>query len=620
MAEKLSVELDVNATEAQKALAKFGGTLEEVHGEGVQPLNFAIGELEDRLYEMAAAGKAGTKEFEEMATEVGRMKKVIIDVDMQVDGLSTSFANKLGGSLQGVASGFELVQGVMGAMGANSEKVEAALLKVQSAMAMAQGIQGIREAIPAFKAFGNTAMTALKGIKGAVMATGIGLLVVAVGTLVSYWDDIKSAISGVSEQQERLNRVAQRNLEIANEQLNNFSKEEEILRLKGVSEKEILKLKIAQTDEAIKAAEIAIKQSEQTLKAQIQAEKKNKEILKGLIKFITAPIQLLLKSIDDVAEFVGQDSNLQDTFNDWTASLIFDPKQVEDEGMKAIKEQKEALEQMKHDRQVAQLQIVNIDKEAAKERLKVAKEKNKELLEKEKRLWEEQKKQSEDLLSAGKALTDAAKERELESIEAIKRAEEGKYNYLQWLRAEDAKRKEEAEQRERERIERNKQFAIDNAEATFTFISDLTTLFEGKSEASQRRAFKIRKAASIAQTLVETYKAAQGAYASQIVPGDPSSPIRGAIAATFATASGLAKVKAISSQKFEGGSASSAGGSSASPSLPTSSPANFTIVGNSGTNQLAETLTNAPIQAYVVGGEVTTQQQLDRSKINVATW
>ena len=75
MAVEKTVKLNLDATAAQQALDKFGGTLEDVHGEGVQPLNFAIGELEDRLYEMAAAGQSGTREFTDMAAEVGKMKK-----------------------------------------------------------------------------------------------------------------------------------------------------------------------------------------------------------------------------------------------------------------------------------------------------------------------------------------------------------------------------------------------------------------------------------------------------------------------------------------------------------------------------------------------------------------
>jgi hypothetical protein len=50
--------------------------------------------------------------------------------------------------------------------------------------------------------------------------------------------------------------------------------------------------------------------------------------------------------------------------------------------------------------------------------------------------------------------------------------------------------------------------------------------------------------------------------------------------------------------------------------------ANFNVVGNTGVNQLAETLSGQeqqPIQAYVVGSEVTTQQGLDMSIVQTAT-
>jgi hypothetical protein len=166
----------------------------------------------------------------------------------------------------------------------------------------------------------------------------------------------------------------------------------------------------------------------------------------------------------------------------------------------------------------------------------------------------------------------------------------------------------------KETFNRTVGFAADGLGA----IQELADAFAGKSEESQRRAFKVRKAAAIAQTTIETYKAAQSAYASQIVPGDPTSPIRGAIAATIAVASGLAKVKSIASQKFEGGGSASGGGTGA-PSLPQPTAANFNIVGNSGTNQIVEGLTSAPVQAYVVSSEVTSAQSLDRNRIKTAT-
>lgn len=68
-------------------------------------------------------------------------------------------------------------------------------------------------------------------------------------------------------------------------------------------------------------------------------------------------------------------------------------------------------------------------------------------------------------------------------------------------------------------------------------------------------------------------------------------------------------------------SASSAGGGSASaPSAPQAP--SFNVVGNSGANQIAQTIgmqSQSPIKAYVVSKDVTTQQALDRNIVKSAT-
>ena len=98
---------------------------------------------------------------------------------------------------------------------------------------------------------------------------------------------------------------------------------------------------------------------------------------------------------------------------------------------------------------------------------------------------------------------------------------------------------------------------------------------------------------------------------------DPSSPVRGGIAAGLAVAAGLANVAKIASQKFEGGGAT--GGTSVSGSVPDAPSApQFNVVGDSGVNQLAQ-LQQQPTQAYVVSGEVTTAQALDRNRVQNAT-
>ena len=67
-----------------------------------------------------------------------------------------------------------------------------------------------------------------------------------------------------------------------------------------------------------------------------------------------------------------------------------------------------------------------------------------------------------------------------------------------------------------------------------------------------------------------------------------------------------------------------AGGSGGNTTVPSDGAStitpNFNIVGNAqATNPLAG-LGNQPLQAYVVSGEVTTAQNLDRNRINYATF
>ena len=130
------------------------------------------------------------------------------------------------------------------------------------------------------------------------------------------------------------------------------------------------------------------------------------------------------------------------------------------------------------------------------------------------------------------------------------------------------------------------------------------------------------KAAAVAQATIETYKGAQSAYSS--LAGIPVvGPALGAIAAAAAVTSGIATVKKITSTKVPGGKGG--GGSSISaPSRATSTPAPpaFNVVGASETNQLAQSIgqeEKQPVKAYVVSNDVSNAQALDRNIIRGAS-
>ena len=91
-------------------------------------------------------------------------------------------------------------------------------------------------------------------------------------------------------------------------------------------------------------------------------------------------------------------------------------------------------------------------------------------------------------------------------------------------------------------------------------INDVVGAFAKDNEKAQERAFKVNKAANIAMAVIDTLKGAVAAYTSQIIPGDPTSIVRGAIAAAMVTAAGVANIKKIASTQFQGASASNAQG------------------------------------------------------------
>ena len=117
------------------------------------------------------------------------------------------------------------------------------------------------------------------------------------------------------------------------------------------------------------------------------------------------------------------------------------------------------------------------------------------------------------------------------------------------------------------------------------------------------------KAALTAEAIMSTYKAATTALDSK-----PFFPL-GLIGFATALTTGFSAVKNIVSTKVPGGGSGAAGVSAAA--APIAQAPAFNVVGASPLNQIAETLNNQPpTRAFVVSGDVTTAQQLDRNIIN----
>ncbi len=124
---------------------------------------------------------------------------------------------------------------------------------------------------------------------------------------------------------------------------------------------------------------------------------------------------------------------------------------------------------------------------------------------------------------------------------------------------------------------------------------------------------KFGKAIAIVQAIRDTYAGANKALSSAPPPFN-------FISAAATVAAGIANVRQIAkTQEPQAPAGVSTGGGT---SAPASIPPAFNVIGQTGTNQLAEAIagqTQKPVRAYVVSNEVTSAQSLDRNIVSEAT-
>ena len=515
-------------------------------------------------------------------------------------------------------------------------------------------ITGVGKMGKALKTSFKAGVQGASSLKKALIATGIGAIVVAVGLLVAYWDDIKGLVSGVSAEQEKLNDAAAANVTAQQQALDAISASENSLRLQGKTEDEIRQLKIAQTEEVIKATMLQLEQMKATKKAQVEAAQRNQDIAQGIIRFLTLPITALLKTVDMMTAAISKipginiETNLEEGFSGGLANLLFDPEEVASEADATIEETEKALVKLQNQRDGFELQQQKADQDRA----------DKAKADREKRAADE-KAAAEKLAAEKKAAADkAAKEEEERQAKYL--ANRQIINDLLQQANLDAIDDIYERSREELRIQEETDIAkLQAAGATEAEINRIRASYTkknkdlAKEEADFNKAMKeqdvanalnagsqilgsivslvgegtaVGKAAAIAQTTIDTYSSATAAYASTV--GIPVvGPILAPIAAGVAVAAGLANIKKIVATKTPGnksGGGGSAGGVSAAvPSAPAYDPnAALQAAGQGQTQNNQITLgeqqgsTGATVvKAYVVSSDMTSQQEAD-AKIN----
>jgi hypothetical protein len=434
-----------------------------------------------------------------MEAEAGKLKDQIGDTSQRIKTLASDTVriDTVVSAVQGITAGFQIAQGAAALFGSENEDLQKSLLKVQGAMALATGVQQVANLLnkdsilitqgqAAAQALYATAVGAstgaMKAFRIALLATGIGAAIAAVGLLIAKWDELTAAV--------------RRFLNLPDPAIAAKAREQALLR------EEAALSNYRDAYEAHTNAQIA---ADQKREAQVkERQRKEAEATQKRLERLREENNAIIKFVEDL--------NLQ-------------------------------LYEMELDRlsQQEQLQIKAMQSEA-------------------------QRRMQVDTADSKSKMGQAQREEDLAGL--------------------------------REKY----------VGQSFGVINDIIIASAGKSEAAQKRAFNVAKAASIAQAIVNTYLAVSSALA--LKPSESVFPGQRFVEAGLALAAGLANVAKIKAQQFQGGAGAGSPGADVTGAGASVAPppifANPQTT-NLGTGELSagQGQGTQPMRAYVVERDIT---------------
>ena len=538
-------------------------SLKDSTSAGTQSAKQRLREMQKELIAMAEAGQQGTDAFKRLEQQAGSLKDEIADVNQRVKNLAsdTKRIDAFVGAVQGIAAGFQIAQGAAALFGDENEDLQKAMLKVQGAMALANGVQQVANLLQkesalmmgantlATKAYAlvvGTATGAMRAFRIALAATGIGAIVVALGFAAEAMGLFSSKTEDATEDQKKLKR----SLEDTAGTLEYYERK---LKANGATEEDLAKLR---------------RQTVQNEKAELD-RKLQQDISRYGVKN------------DNYQNSLRQEIELLDIKIKEETKIIDEAAKQRADKDKADRDRRNSQNKAQSDREKAELKQNTDARLAEQERIKLIEiDAYYDRLEAQKKFEQDK----EALIVAG-----------MQKEAALR------MNQTSSALARDKATKEGELQRESDLRQAQQQMA----DQSFGIIGDIITATAGQSEAAQRKAFNVAKAASIAQAIVNTYLAANAALnmTKEVFPGQRF------VQAALTIAAGLANVAKIKATQFQGGgsntsntAAPSGGTSTATPSATFSNP-NTTMLGHQG-EPVPQPQGSQPMRAYVVERDI----------------
>ena len=662
MSQEVEVKIKVDGSEAEKSLGTLKQQLKSAKAE-VLALSDEFGVTSQQA--IHAAEKAA-----ELGHEISAANKLVKVFNPSATLNSTTQA------LGSVKEGFEVAGSTMKAFGTESTQLEGALEKVGVAMELTSGITAIQESAGAFKNLGATlksysivqkVITAGQYLWNlAVSANPIGALVVAITAVIAAGYALTKYFIANAEASHKSEEAIKENSKALNEQIKIADKNTEAIDINS-------KQKLAMAKASGKSAQEIRNLELKLIDEKIAFQNSTREIAKNTYyKNLNALASLKSADADEeqiekqeeitkaaLEEFGKQNKNLTSAVKEKAA--IINRQEVEitqaqtDKNAAAAKKNKEHLKELAEARKKAHEDQIKQQQEFAKatrdlqidagykaqDDLEAATKANADRL-----LTAQQvaiknendayKLKYDNAVKAGLDTQELEKDHNSKLLEIqagfdLKQKEDKLLGIQLQLDDDtvsfDAKKQlildreslllsdQSLTENQRKQIHKesvNAQMKIDEEKykgqqellkATSDSL-DIASDIVGKNTAAG-------KAMAVASALINTY---QGISAGVKLGYPQAIP-----AVLAASVTGFKAVKSILAVKTPG---SSGGGGGGSISAPAPVAPSFNVVGPSGANQIAQSIggqNQQPLKAYVVGGDVTTQQGLNRNIVSNAS-
>ena len=613
---KKIIEIDVDQVQAMGGLDALQNSLAETEKSSAS-LKSELRKLKEQLAQLPE----GSEEYNKIAKQAGEVSDKIGDINTRIKNLGSDTKNidAVVQGTQALSGAFSVATSASALLGEENKDLQETMLKVESAIGLTVGIQSIANALQkesalaigisnvatkiqiglqvAYATVVGTTTGALKALRVALVSTGVGALVVGLGLLIAKLTEGKESTEDLEQAQKDLNDELERSKDLYGEYSKNidFIAKAETLRAKiaGKGQKELADIE----ENRIKKQQENLRRENADLENQLYNEKQSADTRKKII----ADIYANKKRIQDLSDelFLNGLENELDAINKGKEART----KADDEAKRKAKEKADELKRIAKETYDFEQNLLEQQNKRELSALDLIDEIKKENVKNTETEEETARRLAEESFNQRKAIIERDIVDEQTKKDALLELELNYANEVNDINLQAQKVQYDADQKALadKKILKEQELAL--AGETFGKIASLL----GKNS-------KVGKAFAVGQALMNTYQGITAELATKAVTpyeiGLKVANIAFVASTGFKAVKNILSTNPMSSGGGSGGSNASAsgGGSSSAPQ--------FNIVGQSSTNQLTATIAgqqNRPVQTFVVGSQVTSQQALDRN-------